>query len=508
MKKTTQITGIVLTILLAAQMMFAQTINTQGVLRDANGYSLDDGSYSVTFRIYDAVTGGTLKWNDTYDISVTNGVFSVTLGDDSNPIDTLSDDQPYWIGIEVGSDGEMSPRLKLSTTPYEMNFLTGNQNKFPGTGNVGIGTLSPPAQLSLGKWNSGGAGSTNSHQLLLSGAHNSGVNAGGVKLQIEGYDNDGDVVYPIYLEDENNTADFWIKNKPSASGLSTAYFQGNVGIGESTPKKQLTINSAVNTAALSIGGYLSNGHWTGIQMGYGANDADKYHKVGIFYKRVAGYALGSLIFATDNTSDDSNVDIDDARMTITSAGKVGIGTTSPGEKLDVDGNIRLNGTHLIFNSANGVIDFGDGSSTNGLFFRHLSTQGDIDNYTNLAHLNSQGGFYAIGGFHTWSDIRLKSNVKTLGSGLSKALKLKPVEFEMKDYPGKTKIGFIANDVQKVIPELVTEGPEGYLAIEYGALSTVAIAAIQEQQKIIDRQEQKIDELEKRLARIETSLGNK
>lgn len=112
---------------------------------------------------------------------------------------------------------------------------------------LGIGTAGPTAQISLGNWNSGGAGPTNGPQIRLSGLANTGANFGSggsaVKLQIEGYDNDGTVVYPIYLMDENNLVDFWFKNKATVAGLSTAFFNGSVGVGDSTPASSLTVGN-------------------------------------------------------------------------------------------------------------------------------------------------------------------------------------------------------------------------------------------------------------------------
>ncbi len=91
----------------------------------------------------------------------------------------------------------------------------------------------------LGRWNSGHPGL--SSQLTLSGLFNVGVNNGlfdstnpsfgTTKLLIEGYQNDGPVVYPIYVKDENNLVDFFIRNKLSPSGRSLMYFQGNMAIG-------------------------------------------------------------------------------------------------------------------------------------------------------------------------------------------------------------------------------------------------------------------------------------
>ncbi len=94
---------------------------------------------------------------------------------------------------------------------------------------VGIGTSSPSAQLALGGANSGYSG--DNVQLLLSGGLNEGTNLGSndgtFKLRIEGYNNDGPAIYPIYAIDENDQVDFYIRNRPSASGSATLYIAGN-----------------------------------------------------------------------------------------------------------------------------------------------------------------------------------------------------------------------------------------------------------------------------------------
>ncbi|MBI9069510.1 MAG: hypothetical protein JEZ09_19595 [Salinivirgaceae bacterium] len=120
------------------------------------------------------------------------------------------------------------------------------------SGNVGIGTTSPQSPLSLGEWASGTAGANGCTQLLISGNHNLGANLGGKKLVIEGYDNDGTEVFPIFVKDENEFVDFYIKNRPSASQLPQMYFAGNIGIGTKNPTAKLTVNGKILAKEIEV----------------------------------------------------------------------------------------------------------------------------------------------------------------------------------------------------------------------------------------------------------------
>ncbi|AFH50883.1 Hypothetical protein IALB_3180 [Ignavibacterium album JCM 16511] len=57
-----------------------QTINFQGVLKDASGNIVSNGDYNVTFKIYNAETGGTELWTETKLVNVVDGIFSTQLG--------------------------------------------------------------------------------------------------------------------------------------------------------------------------------------------------------------------------------------------------------------------------------------------------------------------------------------------------------------------------------------------------------------------------------------------
>lgn len=88
----------------------------QGKATDKSGAPLN-GTYNLTFRIYNTETGGTPKWTETQsNIPISNGIFQALLGN-VTPLN-LAFDEAYWIGVEINSDGEMSPRTKLASVPY------------------------------------------------------------------------------------------------------------------------------------------------------------------------------------------------------------------------------------------------------------------------------------------------------------------------------------------------------------------------------------------------------
>ena len=97
-----------------------------------------------------------------------------------------------------------------------------------------------------------------------------------------------------------------------------------------------------------------------------------------------------------------------------------------------------------------------------------------------------------------SDARLKANIISLGSTLSKLLLIDGKSYTMKKN-GKQKIGVLAQDIQKVFPELVSEDANKMLAVNYQGLVPVLINALKEQQAEINKlkeQEQRLEKLEK------------
>jgi hypothetical protein len=114
--------------------------------------------------------------------------------------------------------------------------------------------------------------------------------------------------------------------------------------------------------------------------------------------------------------------------------------------------------------------------TNGTYFRRAYQSSDqnlyFSNGTNQAYLSSAGSWTNA------SDARLKTNIRDIEHGLNTVLATQPRHYERIDVNG-TYIGFVAQELQTVIPEVVSGDPDTQLGVDYGALVAVAFKAIQE-----------------------------
>ena len=100
-------------------------INYQGRLTDAAGNPVPDGSYTIHFRLYDVPSGGTPLSTDTDPVSVSDGLFNAHLEFDPASYGGYFNGQALWLGIEVGSDGEMTPRQQIRPVPYALSLRPG-----------------------------------------------------------------------------------------------------------------------------------------------------------------------------------------------------------------------------------------------------------------------------------------------------------------------------------------------------------------------------------------------
>ncbi len=111
-----------------APLQTSTTIAYQGRLADANGNPLT-GTYNMIFRLYDVPTGGTPLWEEQWTgsnaVKVSDGLFNVMLGSlTAIPQSVIAGRDQLWLGITVGTDDEMQPRVQLGSVPWAVQALT------------------------------------------------------------------------------------------------------------------------------------------------------------------------------------------------------------------------------------------------------------------------------------------------------------------------------------------------------------------------------------------------
>ncbi len=140
----------------------------------------------------------------------------------------------------------------------------------------------------------------------------------------------------------------------------------------------------------------------------------------------------------------------------------------------------------------GTITITDDTSTNATRYVNFTsgTSGTLSTLntssTKLTFNPSTGDFTAGGNITANSDMRIKKNIRTLENSLEKVLALRGVEFDRID-TGQHQIGIIAQEVEKLIPEIVKE-TNGMKSVAYGNLVAILIEAIKEQNKRIEQLE--------------------
>ena len=189
---------------------------------------------------------------------------------------------------------------------------------------------------------------------------------------------------------------------------------------------------------------------------------------------------------------------------------VGIGTSSPSEKLDVSGNVRLVGSYPYLQilrtsdfyygkvSADGFAAFTNTNGSAPVIFKTASTERmRIDSSGNVGigttgpteKLHVSGNILATGDVTAFSDERLKTEIETISEAVDKVKQLRGVTFQ-KD--GRDSLGVIAQEVQKVLPEVVHESGD-YLSVAYGNIVGLLIEAVKEQQVQIDELKARTEE---------------
>ena len=105
----------------AVEAQVPDKINYQGKLTNPGGQPIN-GPVSMVFKIYSGASGGSALYTETQTVTVANGIFNVAIGS-VTPL-ALPFNIPYYLGITVGTDAEMTPREAVLTSPYAFQALS------------------------------------------------------------------------------------------------------------------------------------------------------------------------------------------------------------------------------------------------------------------------------------------------------------------------------------------------------------------------------------------------
>ncbi|MBS4015886.1 MAG: hypothetical protein KGZ86_05580 [Candidatus Latescibacteria bacterium] len=92
-------------------------LNYQGKLTTLAGTPVTDSTYSINFKLFNTLTGGTAFWNETQNITTSQGIFNVLLGSNS-PIDTIPQSGNCYLEMQVNPNPAMTPRIRLVSSAY------------------------------------------------------------------------------------------------------------------------------------------------------------------------------------------------------------------------------------------------------------------------------------------------------------------------------------------------------------------------------------------------------
>jgi hypothetical protein len=162
-------------------------------------------------------------------------------------------------------------------------------------------------------------------------------------------------------------------------------------------------------------------------------------------------------------------------------------------KLDLaGGEISNSGTPLSVNSTDSTVykaKFKDNGTTRGFLGASSAKALSVGNSTGteVVYADQSGNFYATGNVVATSDMRFKDAVETLTNALATVKALRGTSF-LKN--GKPDIGFIAQEVNEVVPCLVYSDEDGYLSVAYANITALLVEAVKELSARVEQLESK------------------
>jgi len=513
----------------------------QGRLIDANKPA--DSLYDLQFKLYDANVAGTQKGStiDVNELDVIDGYFTVLLDFGSN----VFDGNTVWleIGVRPGKMNDpniyttLSPRQEITPTPYALQ----TRGLFVDSAlNVGIGTTSPVATLDV--TNAGGhtAISGKSPWIGVWGIHNSttgtfpGVwgdtdslssQASGVRGKVTST-TPGSLSAGIWgINAGTGSNSFGVRGTHDGSGTGVwGSAAGNTGIGvqgQASNSGNYTnyggyfkaagstgrgvYGASTNTGNYqNYGGYFSSAGSSGRGVFGEASNSGDYTNYGGYFKAAGGYGSGVFGMATgsngrgvdgwaSNSGDYTNYGGYFLAAGSSGRGIYGVASNS-GNFTNYGGYFEAAGS-----SGRGVYSLATGNTGIGVYGRATGSSG-IGVYGNGGNYD----FYAAGpgtNYGSPSSIRWKSDIRPIDEPLGKVARLRGVYFNWDgEHGGQHDVGMVAEEVGKVLPEIVEYEENGIDAtgMDYGKLTPLLVEAVKALKAENDALKKRIEALEAKM----------
>ena len=490
--------------------------------------------------------------NEIQDLSLTNNTLSLSSSNQDVNLSTyLQELSLNSTNSELLISGSNSVDLSL-LNKWDRNNPSGYVYPTNISDKVGIGTSSPSAELDIvGVIELSNVAPTDPGTNIVR------LGDGGSNLQIQtnyGYTKIGPqnttwchfyTDRPRYFFDKGLTVDGGLIGSynedlsiqtSGTTRMTVEYNNGYIGIGTNTPDSKLHIKELGSTNEGTVPGItFPQQHFKlegpSSEMTMGSNEAWNWIKSSNnFPLKILGgkvdidngglnvkgsVAIGSSFAGTYNAPSDG--------MLV--QGRVGLNTSSVDleTKLQVNGRIYVNGNSDSYEGA-GILLGGWGSGITGGDIAVVSGEALNFGYDQVAvnggfiqrfKMGSNGYVTFYNGHGNSSDRRLKTNIMSLENSLDKILSLQGVSYNyISEYnnlrfdSSRKSIGFIAQDLEKVFPEIVRTDEDGLKSVEYQLLNAAIVEAIKEQQTTIEtlndkleNQQNQINELNRIINRI-------
>jgi len=389
----------------------------------------------------------------------------------------------------IGIDATDANKFKIGTTGVDASTRF---TILPG-GNIGIGTTNPAALLDI-------AGMVSLNKIISPYGQDIIVNPG--NLSTLGYGN----VMKFGAGTGSPIGGFELAQFDDEAGFRSdvSYIVASGPYGPGWPEMHYAVSGGSLSAPT-----ISNANSPITYFNFDGHNGTSYCTVAqigaVLETGVSSTNMpGALVFGTSGGAvlpDNGSFAAITERMRLASNGFLGLNTSTPGRRVEIldhdTAQLRLSYSGYVYT---------DLQTTSGGNLAIIPTGGNVGIGTVLpgymldvqgGDINASANVRAAGTVLT-SDIRLKRNVVNLENGISSVMQLRPVTYQKKanlesvDY-SKNEMGFIAQEVQKLFPQLVVEGndKDRILALDYNSLIAVLTRAIQEQQKLIEEQKTKL-----------------